>query len=146
VVTRLWDERRQIVPLQWFIENPFQNWTRSSAQLLGTAILCVDYATPLEPLRAEMRRLCEADANWDRRVCILQVTDASERSIQLRSLVSAADSGSLWNLRCTVREGLIRYIAQNCPDSVPRLRAEVATGAHASSSSRDDAAGKGEMT
>jgi small-conductance mechanosensitive channel len=146
VVARLWDERRQIVPLQWFIENPFQNWTRSSAQLLGTAILWVDYATPLEPLRAEMRRLCEADANWDRRVCILQVTEASERSIQLRGLVSAADSGSLWNLRCAVREGLIRYIVQNCPDSLPRLRAEVATGPHASSSPRDDAAGKGAMT
>jgi small-conductance mechanosensitive channel len=138
VVTRIWDERRQIVPLQWFIENPFQNWTRSSAQLLGAVFLWVDYATPLEPLRSEFRRLCEADANWDRRVCGLQVTEASERAIQLRLLVSAVDSGALWDLRCAVREGMIRYIAENHPGCLPRLRTESASDVSALRAGRDE--------
>jgi hypothetical protein len=125
VVLRLWDERRLIVPLQWFIENPFQNWTRSSAQLLGTVMLWVDYLTPLEPLRAEAKRLCEASPNWDQRVCVVQVVDASERSMQLRILVSSASSGQNFDLRCEVREGLIALLARDHPQALPRLRAEI---------------------
>jgi len=129
VVSRLWDERRLIVPLQWFIENPFQNWTRTSAQILGSVFLWVDYATPLDPLRAELRRLCEADANWDHRVCGLQVTDASERAIQLRCLVSSADAGMNWDLRCAVREGMLAFVGNAYPHCLPRLRAELDAGA-----------------
>lgn len=125
VVLRLWDERRLIVPLQWFIENPFQNWTRQSANILGTVMLWVDYTLPLEPLRAETQRLCEASPDWDRRVCKLQVTDASERGMQLRVLVSSASSGQNFDLRCALREALIAFIAQHHPGSLPRLRAEV---------------------
>jgi small-conductance mechanosensitive channel len=125
VVLRLWDERRLIVPLQWFIENPFQNWTRQSANILGTVMLWVDYSLPLAPLRAEAQRLCEASAGWDRRVCKVQVTDASERGMQLRVLVSSASSGQNFDLRCELREALIAFIAHHHPGSLPRLRAEV---------------------
>ncbi len=125
VVMRLWDERRLIVPLQWFIENPFQNWTRQSADILGTVLLWVDYTLPLEPLRAQAQRLCEASPDWDRRVCKVQVTDASERGMQLRVLVSSASSGQNFDLRCELREALIAFIARHHPGSLPRLRAEV---------------------
>jgi small-conductance mechanosensitive channel len=125
VVLRLWDERRLIVPLQWFIENPFQNWTRQSADILGTVMLWVDYTLPLEPLRAEAQRLCEASADWDRRVCKLQVTDASESGMQVRVLVSSASSGQNFDLRCELREALIAFIARQHPEALPRLRAEL---------------------
>lgn len=126
VVVRIWDERRLVVPLNWFIENPFQNWTRTNAQLIGTVYLWLDYRVPLAPLREETKRLCKAAAEWDGRVCVLQVTDANEHAIQLRILASASDSGRSWDLRCRVREGLLAYVQQHYPDSLPRLRAEVA--------------------
>jgi small-conductance mechanosensitive channel len=125
VVLALWDERRLIVPLQWFIDHPFQNWTRSTSNLLGTVMLWVDYTLPLEPLRAEARRLCEASKLWDRRVCLVQVTDASERAMQLRILVSAASSGAAFDLRCELREGLIAFIQRHHPEALPRLRAHI---------------------
>jgi hypothetical protein len=90
VVVAIWDQRRLVVPLQYFIEKPFQNWTRTSANLLGTAFLWVDYGMPLAPLRAELERICRSAREWDGRVCLIQVTDASERAMQLRVLVSAA--------------------------------------------------------
>lgn len=124
VVLAIWDQRRLIIPLQWFIENPFQNWTRTSAQLLGTVFLWVDPTLPLEPLRHEARRLCEASPDWDGRLCKVQVTDTSERCMQLRVLVSSASSGQSWDLRCAVREGLIDFIRREHPGALPRLRAE----------------------
>lgn len=124
VVLRLWDQRRLIVPLQWFIENPFENWTRSSAELLGTVLLWVDYTTPVEPLRAEAQRLCEASPQWDRRVCSVQVVETTERAMQLRVLVSAASSGNAWDLRCHLREKLIEFIAREHPQALPRVRTE----------------------
>ena len=127
VVMKLWDERRLVVPLQWFIEHPFQNWTRRGAELLGTVFLWVDYTLPVEPIRAEARRLCEAAPEWDRRVCVVQVTDASERSMQLRVLVSSVDSGRNFDLRCKVREGLIDFIRRVHPDALPYVRAEIGT-------------------
>lgn len=128
VVVRIWDERRLIVPLQWFIEHPFQNWTRTGSQILGTVSIWVDYRTTLEPLRAEAKRLCEAAPEWDQRLCLIQVTDANERAMQLRVLVSASDASLAWDLRCKLREGLIAFIARNAPESLPLIRAEV-TGA-----------------
>ena len=125
VVVALWDERRLIVPLQWFIEHPFQNWTRSTSQLLGTVFLWVDYRLPLAPLRAEAERLCRAAPAWDQRVCVIQVTDANERAMQLRVLVSSADSGRNFDLRCKLREGLIEFVGQHYPDGLPRLRADL---------------------
>lgn len=124
IAVRIWDERRLIVPLQWFIENSFQNWTRSSAQIIGSVFLWVDFRLPLEPLRVELLRLCQASREWDGRVQVLQVTDASEHAMQLRALVSSPDSPLNWDLRCKVREGLLDFIQREYPDCLPRGRAE----------------------
>ena len=124
VVLRIWDERRLVVPLQWFIEHPFQNWTRRGAQLLGTVLLWVDFTLPLEPIRREAQRLCEDSKDWDRRVCLVQVTDANERGMQLRVLVSSASSGPNFDLRCRVREGLIDFIQREYPTALPRVRSD----------------------
>ena len=126
VVVRIWDERRMVVPLQWFIENPFQNWTRTSAQLLGTAFLWLDYRTPMAEVRAQLQRICEEDPRWDGRVCVAQVTETCEHTIQVRLLVSSGNSGDLFDLRCVVRERMIDYLAQCHPEALPRLRADLA--------------------
>lgn len=125
VVVRIWDERRLVVPLQWIIENPFQNWTRTSAQLLGTVLLWVDYRMPLAPLRAALEAACKGAPEWDGRVASLQVVDTSQRAMQVRCLVSAADAGKAWDLRCRVRESLIDFLQREHADALPRLRAEI---------------------
>ncbi|HJV68427.1 mechanosensitive ion channel family protein [Ideonella sp.] len=125
VVLRIWDDRRLIIPLGWFSEHPFQNWTRTTADLLGSVFLWVDYALPLEPLRAQARRLCEASPNWDGRVCLVQVTEASERAMQLRVLVSSSASGPNFDLRCELREGLLGFIQREYPQALPRLRSDL---------------------
>jgi len=125
VVVKIWDERRLVVPLQWIIEHPFQNWTRTGSQLLGTVFLWVDYRVPLAPVRAELERICKASPEWDGRVALVQVTEASESSVQLRALVSTADASTGWDLRCRVREGLIDFLQREYPDALPRVRAEL---------------------
>ncbi|WP_374674899.1 mechanosensitive ion channel family protein [Ideonella sp.] len=125
VVLRIWDDRRLIIPLSWFIDHPFQNWTRTSAALLGTVFLWVDPRLPVDAVRAEAQRLCEASPLWDRRVCLVQVTEVSERAMQLRVLISARDSGAAFDLRCELREQLIAFIAREHPDALPRVRAEL---------------------
>lgn len=124
VVVRIWDQRRMVVPLQWFIEHPFQNWTRTSSELLGTVTVWTDYRLPVDPLRAEATRICQSADEWDGRLCIIQVTDASERAMQLRVLVSAQDAGRCFDLRCKVREGLIAYIQREFPECLPRVRVD----------------------
>ena len=135
VVVRIWDQRRLIVPLQWFIEHPFQNWTRSSAELLGSVMLWVDYRLPMEPLRAEAQRLCSSLAEWDGRVCVVQVTDTNEHGMQVRILVSAADSPRAFDLRCKVREGLLDFVQRHYPDCLPLRRTETTTVTNNSNSS-----------
>ena len=125
VVLRIWDERRLIVPINYFIENTFQNWTRSSADILGTVFLYTDYFVPIEELRKELRRLCEGSPYWDKRVSVVQVTDLTEQSVQIRALVSAANSSNAWELRVMVREKLVEFIRRNFPESLPRTRAEL---------------------
>ncbi|RZL10093.1 MAG: mechanosensitive ion channel family protein [Rubrivivax sp.] len=125
VVVKVWDESRLIVPLQWWIEHPFQNWTHSSAEIMGTVILWVDYRMPLQPLRDAMQALCEKSPLWDRRVCQIQVTDLSEKSLQLRCLVSSADSGKNFDLRCLIREELTTLMQRDYPDFLPRCRQEL---------------------
>jgi small-conductance mechanosensitive channel len=125
VVLKIWDERRLIVPLQWFIEHPFQNWTRTSADLLGTVFLWVDFTLPVDAVRAETKRLCEASPDWDRRVCVVQVTDQNERAMQLRILVSSPSSGQNFDLRCALREGLLDFIRREFPQSLPYVRTSV---------------------
>jgi len=131
VVVAIWDERRMIVPLQYFIEHPFQNWTRTSSQILGSVLLWFDYGLPLEPLRAELERLCKAAPEWDGRVMGLQVVDSDEKAMQVRALVSSIDSGKSFDLRCKVREGLIAFVRKEFPGYLPRLRGEVEGGAEA---------------
>ena len=135
VVVRIWDERRMVVPLSWFIENPFQNWTRSTAQMLGTAFLWLDYRTPMDQVRAELERICHDDPRWDGRVCIAQVTETSEHVMQVRLLVSARDSGEAFDLRCAVRERMIAFLAEHHPQALPRLRAQVERHAEAAGAS-----------
>ena len=124
VVLRIWDERRLIIPLNYFMEKPFQNWTRNSAQLLGSVFLFVDYGTPLAPLRAAVERIVKAAPEWDGRFFNLVVTDATERSMQIRVLCTAASSGQAWDLRCRVREGVIDFMQREYPQHLPRLRIE----------------------
>ncbi|HET9862168.1 MAG TPA: mechanosensitive ion channel domain-containing protein [Steroidobacteraceae bacterium] len=125
VVVRIWDLRRLVVPITYFIETPFQNWTRTSADILGSVFLHVDYGVPVDALRAELTRILEASPHWDKKVNVLQVTDAKERTLELRALASAVDAGTAWNLRCEVREKLVAFVQKNYPDSLPRLRATV---------------------
>jgi small-conductance mechanosensitive channel len=124
VVVAIWDQRRLVLPLQYFIEKPFENWTRAASELLGTVFLWVDYGMPVDLLREELRRVCEASPDWDRRVAEIQVTEAGERAVQLRVLVSARDASRAWDLRCHVRERLIDYVRREHPEFLPRLRAE----------------------
>lgn len=125
VVVAIWDQRRLVVPLQYFIEHPFQNWTRKTAELLGTVFLHMDYRVPVDAVRQELTRIAQASPLWDGRVCGLQVTNATEQTVELRALVSAADSGSAWDLRCHVREKLLEYVQREHPDCLPRFRAEL---------------------
>jgi small-conductance mechanosensitive channel len=131
VILKIWDERRLVIPLQYFVEKPFQNWTRSSSQIIGTVFLRVDYRTPLQPLRDAAQRACEASPDWDKRLCLLQVTDVdSERGMQLRLLVTSASSGQNWDLRCAVREAMIDFLQREYPQCLPRMRAELGGDLH----------------
>lgn len=129
VVLRIWDERRLIIPLQWFIENPFENWTRTGSQILGTAFFYLDYSTPIDAIRAEAKKIVEAAPEWDQRVFGVQVTDITERTMQVRVLVSAANSGKAFDLRCKMREGILAFLAREHPDCLPKVRAEESDGA-----------------
>lgn len=122
VVLRIWDDRRLILPLTYFIEHPFQNWTRHDSNLLGSVFLSVDYAMPLAPLRAEVERIVKAAPEWDGRFFNLRVTDATERTMQLRVLCTAASSALAFDLRCTVREGLIDFMQREYPQFLPKMR------------------------
>lgn len=122
VVVRIWDLRRLIVPLTYFIENSFQNWTRESSDIMGTSFLYVDYSIPVDELRTELSRIAESSHLWDKKVCGLQVTNLSERTMELRCLVSSRNSSENFDLRCLVREQMIAYIRQHYPASFPTTR------------------------
>ncbi len=109
-VVRIWDKRRLILPITYFLEKPFQNWTRSATDLVGTVFLKVGFTIPVDALRTELRRICEADPLWDTRKCALQVTDSDAASMTLRAIVSADDADKLWDLRCNVREHMLGFI------------------------------------
>jgi len=120
VVIRLWDLRRLVVPLSYFIEKPFQNWTRSSSRILGTVFLHMAYTVPIETIRKKAREIVEASGLWDKQVFNVQVTDMKETSLEIRVLVSCPDSGKCWDLRCEVREKLIEFIKSEYPNALPR--------------------------
>ncbi len=125
VVVRIWDLRRLVVPLSYFIEHPFQNWTRVTADLLGTVFDYTDYTVPVEEIRQELHRLLKATDLWDGKVWGLQVTDSTAHTMELRALMSAADSPKAWDLRCYIREKLVTFLQQQYPQSLPKTRVEM---------------------
>lgn len=125
VVIRIWDLRRLVLPISYFIENPFQNWTRTSASVLGSVELYADYSLPIEPVRTELVRLLGETTLWDGKVQVVQVTEAEREVIKLRILVSAADSPTAWDLRCYVRENMVAFVQKHHPDALPKRRALV---------------------
>lgn len=124
VVIRLWDLRRLIVPLSYFIEKPFQNWTRDSSSLIGSVLLHVDYTTPVERVRQKLIEIVTASKLWDGNVVKLQVIEARESSVELRATASARTSGDAFDLRCEIREKLIDFLQRELPSALPRLRQE----------------------
>lgn len=125
VVIAIWDKRRLVVPSTYFIEKPFQNWTRVNSDLFGTVFIYTDYRFPLDALRKELKRIVSKSPLWDEKVAIIQVTDSNERTMELRVLVSAKDSPSAWDLRVEVREKLIVFIQREYPDMLPVSRINI---------------------
>lgn len=122
VVIKLWDWRRMVVPLSYFIEKPFQNWTRETSALIGSVFIYLDYTAPVDKMREKLDEIVRASALWDRKVAVLQVSDAKDNVIELRALVSARSAPATWDLRCEVREKLIAYLQEYYPDALPRSR------------------------
>jgi small-conductance mechanosensitive channel len=125
VVLRLWDERRLVLPVSYFTQNPFENWTRHGSRVVAAVDLRVDWAVPVDKLREELYRFIQDSPLWDQKDWTLQVTDVLPNGlVELRGLMSAADSASAWDLKCDVREHLVTYIRENYPDALPRFRIE----------------------
>ncbi|MBU8537889.1 mechanosensitive ion channel family protein [Falsiroseomonas tokyonensis] len=129
VVIRLWDWRRMVLPLSYFLEHPFQNWTRESASLIGTAMIHVDYTAPVDAMRRKLVEIASASILWDKRVVNLQVTELRAETMEVRMLVSASNAGKTFDLRCEVREKMIAFLQAEYPGALPRNRAEVAASA-----------------
>jgi len=124
-VVRIWDLRRLVVPISYFLEKPFQNWTRTSADLLGAVLIYADYVIPVQDIRDELTWILKNSFLWDKKVNVLQVTNVTEKTVELRALMSAADSSSLWDLRCEVREKLLGFLQTHFPRCLPRMRLEM---------------------
>ncbi len=125
VVVRIWDLRRLVLPISYFIEKPFQNWTRTSADILGSVYIYADYTVPVEELRSELTRILQDCPHWDKKVNVLQVTNITEDTVEIRALMSAEDSPTAWKLRCEVRERLLEFLQRRFPESLPRTRVEL---------------------
>lgn len=122
IVVRIWDKRRLVLPTTYFLEKPFQNWTRNSADIIGSVFLYTDYSISFEALRKELTRLLNSTELWDQKVNVLQVTNSKEATVEIRILVSAKNSPTAWDLRVFIREKLIEFIQNNYPESLPRTR------------------------
>src|SRR5690242_12666190 len=125
VVVRLWDLRRLIVPLSYFIEKPFQNWTRQNSALIGKVMIYVDFTAPVGQIRKEVERIARTSKNWDGDVLNVQVTDAREQTMQVRVIMSARSSGQAFDLGCEIREHLIDFLCREHPDALPHRRDDV---------------------
>jgi small-conductance mechanosensitive channel len=125
VVVRIWDLRRLVVPITYFIDHTFQNWTRVSADILGTVFIYADYRLPVDALREQLHVILEDSEDWDGKVWGLQVTGTNNQTVELRALMSAQDAGKAWDLRCSVREKLLSWLQSNYPECLPRVRAEI---------------------
>jgi len=143
VVIRIWDKRRLIVPLNYFMERPFQNWTRQEAALLGSVFIYLDYSVPIAAVRAEVDRIVRASGYWDGDAIAVQVTDFRETVMEVRILASASNGGRTFNLRCEIREKLANFLQANYPQALPRFRAEI-TGTSAAGELRRDSARVGQ--
>ncbi|GAA4325206.1 mechanosensitive ion channel [Mucilaginibacter gynuensis] len=145
VVLNIWDQRRLILPINYFIEKPFQNWTRTTSEILGTVFLYFDYSVPVDALRTEFDRLLDTTPLWDKRVKVVQVTDAKERTVEIRALMSARNSSQAFDLRCYIRENMIKFVKDNYPNSLPVTRLIIGEGGSGveDSVSRDQAPGSG---
>jgi len=140
VVIHIWDDRRLILPISYFLEKPFTNWTRKTSQILGTVFLHVDYDVPIDALREELKRIVADDSDWDGRVCDIIAFEAHPTTLELRALISSEDSGKAWKLRCRVREGLIAFLQREHPGALPRFRAEIGQPLQSASSAGSDSA------
>jgi small-conductance mechanosensitive channel len=130
VVVRIWDWRRLIVPLSYFIEKPFQNWTRESAALIGTVLFYLDYRAPIGAMREKLKEICAHSKNWNGDVLALQVTNCKDWAIEVRAIMSGNSGGQTWDLRCEVREKMLDFLQREHPEALPRQRNELAaTGA-----------------
>ncbi|MGH9396107.1 MAG: mechanosensitive ion channel family protein [Terriglobia bacterium] len=125
VVVRIWNWQRMVLPLTYFIETPFQNWTRTSASLIGSVHLYADYTVPVDELRKELDRIVKSTDKWAGTVCVLQVTHATSNTVELRALADAVDAGTAWDLRCYIRENLIKFLQEKYPHCLPKTRAEL---------------------
>jgi small-conductance mechanosensitive channel len=142
VVVRLWDWRRMVLPLSYFLEKPFQNWTRETTSLIGSVFLHVDYSVPVETVRRELAEIARASPLWDGKVVSLQVSDAKEWAVELRALVSARNAPQTWDLRCEVREKLVAFLQREYPHALPTARVQVQPSV-ASGSEQPSGAGAG---
>jgi small-conductance mechanosensitive channel len=122
VVVNIWDKRRLIVPTTYFIEKPFQNWTKTSSEILGTVFLYTDYKVPFDEIRKELTQILHSTDLWDGQVNNLQVTNSQPQNVEIRALMSAKDSSIAWDLRVYVREKLVTFLQQNYPESLPHTR------------------------
>ena len=125
VVVAIWDERRLVVPVSKFLEDSFQNWTRNSSQLHGTAFFWLDPTADISRLRARLEELVRANERWDGRGFVLQVTDTRPDAIEVRALVTARDAANAFDLRCDIREGMLAFIRDEMPEALPRGRMEL---------------------
>jgi small-conductance mechanosensitive channel len=125
VVVRIWDQRRLVLPSTYFLEKPFQNWTRTTSDIIGSVFIHTDYTISFEALRAELDRILESTDLWDKKVKVLQVTDAKEFTVETRILVSAKNSPTVWDLRVYVREKMVEFIQKNYPESLPKTRIDL---------------------
>lgn len=129
VVVQIWDLRRLVLPISYFIEQPFENWTRRSSEVLGSIYLDVDYSAPIDDIRKRFEEILAESDKWNGRVGVLQVTGSGPATVQLRALLSANDSGSSWDLQCEVREKLLTWMQQEHPHALPRQRQQLVSGA-----------------
>lgn len=129
VVVRVWDQRRLVVPISYFVQNSFENWTRATADIVGWVFLDVDYAAPVEAIRSRLHEILCDSPDWDGKTWNLQVTQLNDTSMQLRALMSSSDSSRSWNLQCEVREKMIAFLQSEYPDALPRRRAVLVNAA-----------------
>ncbi|MGJ3236716.1 mechanosensitive ion channel family protein [Marivirga sp.] len=125
VVVKIWDQRRLVLPITYFTEQTFQNWTRNSADIIGSVFLFTDYTVPIDALRKEFESILATTDLWNKNAQVLQVTDCTEKTMQIRLLMSAKDSPTAWDLRCLIREKMLVFIQQNYPDALPKTRLEM---------------------